>query len=44
MPGESFGASAAGHLRLALTVDDAALGDAVTTLLRFAAELAQHRS
>ena len=44
MPGESFGASAAGHLRLALTVDDAALGDAVTTLLRFAAELAQRRS
>ena len=40
MPGESFGASAAGHIRLALTVDDAALRLAVDTLLQFAAELA----
>ena len=40
MPGESFGASAAGHIRLALTVDDAALHSAVETLLQFAADLA----
>jgi arginine:pyruvate transaminase len=37
MPGESFGASAAGHIRLALTVDDDTLAQAIATLLRFAA-------
>lgn len=37
MPGESFGAAAAGHLRVALTVDDARLAEAVRLLLDFAA-------
>jgi arginine:pyruvate transaminase len=40
MPGESFGQASAGHLRLALTVEDALLEDAVTRLLRLAATLA----
>jgi arginine:pyruvate transaminase len=40
MPGESFGHASAGHLRLALTVEDALLEDAVTRLLRLAARLA----
>lgn len=38
MPGESFGASAAGHIRIALTVEDDALADACTRLARFADE------
>ena len=41
MPGESFGQAAAGHLRLALTVDDAALAEAVERLLAFAARHAE---
>jgi arginine:pyruvate transaminase len=41
MPGESFGSAAAGHLRLALTVEDSRLRDAVSTLLDFAAEKAK---
>lgn len=41
MPGESFGTSAAGHLRVALTVDDETLAQAVATLLRFAATCAE---
>jgi len=40
MPGESFGQAAAGHLRLALTVEDDLLEDAVARLLRLAAALA----
>jgi arginine:pyruvate transaminase len=36
MPGESFGQSAAGHIRLALTVDDDRLSAALTTLCSFA--------
>ena len=40
MPGESFGTAAAGHVRVALTVDDARLRDAVATLLAFAGDLA----
>ncbi len=40
MPGESFGQAAAGHVRVALTVDDDRLREAVATLLSFAAELA----
>ena len=40
MPGESFGHAAAGHLRLALTVGDDLLEDAVTRLLRLAARVA----
>ena len=38
MPGESFGDAAAGHLRVALTVEDQRLEDALTTLVRFAEE------
>jgi arginine:pyruvate transaminase len=41
MPGESFGASAAGHLRVALTTDDDSLTTALQTLCRFAADLSQ---
>jgi arginine:pyruvate transaminase len=36
MPGESFGAAAAGHVRIALTAPDAALADALARLARFA--------
>ena len=37
MPGESFGQSAAGHLRVAMTVDDDAFVKALETLCTFAA-------
>jgi len=40
MPGESFGAAAAGHVRVAMTVGDAAYADALTRLLAFAADRA----
>lgn len=40
MPGESFGTSSAGHVRVALTVDDVAFRSAFETLLSFAAERA----
>lgn len=36
MPGESFGLAAAGHIRIALTVEDERLRDALSRLLRFA--------
>ena len=36
MPGESFGTAAAGHLRVAMTVEDSAFEAALTTLCRFA--------
>ena len=36
MPGESFGQAAAGHLRIALTVDDDRLEDAIVRLLAYA--------
>lgn len=36
MPGESFGAAAAGHLRVALTIEDRAFEAALTTLCDFA--------
>ena len=36
MPGESFGNAAAGHLRVAMTIDDARYKDALQTLLDFA--------
>lgn len=36
MPGESFGAAAAGHLRVAMTIEDAAFEAALTRLVRFA--------
>ena len=35
MPGESFGAAAAGHLRIALTVADDDLMSAIATLADF---------
>ncbi|MEM6307282.1 MAG: aminotransferase class I/II-fold pyridoxal phosphate-dependent enzyme [Pseudomonadota bacterium] len=38
MPGESFGQAAAGHVRVAMTVDDDAFIQAFETLLNFAAE------
>jgi arginine:pyruvate transaminase len=40
MPGESFGHSAAGHVRVALTVEDSILSDALKRLAGFAASLA----
>lgn len=40
MPGESFGRAAAGHIRVALTVADDLLVDAVARLLAFAAKQA----
>ena len=40
MPGESFGQSAAGHLRIAMTIADGAYRDALRTLCQFATELA----
>ena len=36
MPGESFGHAAAGHVRVAMTIDDAAYVDAIKRLVRFA--------
>lgn len=36
MPGESFGQAAAGHVRIALTVDDDRLEDAIARLLAYA--------
>ncbi|MDB2368960.1 pyridoxal phosphate-dependent aminotransferase [Octadecabacter sp.] len=40
MPGESFGVAAAGHIRVAMTIDDATYTSALQTLLKFAADLA----
>ncbi|MEX0281481.1 MAG: pyridoxal phosphate-dependent aminotransferase [Arenibacterium sp.] len=40
MPGESFGMSAAGHIRVAMTVEDSAFKAALTTLCTFANDLA----
>jgi arginine:pyruvate transaminase len=39
MPGESFGAGGAGHLRVALTVDDAQIKEACKRMVRLAASL-----
>jgi len=36
MPGESFGTSAAGHIRVAMTIGDDAYSDALTRLVQFA--------
>ncbi len=36
MPGESFGRAAAGHLRIAMTIEDAAFEAALTRIVRFA--------
>ena len=41
MPGESFGNAAAGHVRVALTTDDACLEDAAYRLVAFADQLAR---
>ena len=40
MPGESFGTSAAGHIRVAMTVEDAAFRKALIRLVEFAKGLA----
>ena len=40
MPGESFGQSSAGHVRVAMTVADEAFADALGRLSRFAARVA----
>ncbi|MCV6585109.1 MAG: aminotransferase class I/II-fold pyridoxal phosphate-dependent enzyme [Marinibacterium sp.] len=40
MPGESFGQAAAGHLRVALTIDDDRFAQAFGLLVRFAGDLA----
>ncbi len=39
MPGESFGQAAAGHIRVAMTVEDAAFATALTQILSFAQEV-----
>ena len=36
MPGESFGAAAAGHIRVAMTIDDARFETALRTICDFA--------
>ncbi|MEX0366019.1 MAG: pyridoxal phosphate-dependent aminotransferase, partial [Ruegeria sp.] len=41
MPGESFGTSAAGHIRVAMTVEDGAFEAALKTLCAFAHDLAE---
>lgn len=41
MPGESFGQSAAGHVRVAMTLEDSRFEAALRTLCEFAAGLAQ---
>lgn len=40
MPGESFGQAAAGHVRVAMTIDDVAFAKALETLCDFAKSLA----
>jgi len=40
MPGESFGQAAAGHIRIALTVEDAEFGEALARILSFAENIA----
>ncbi len=40
MPGESFGNAAAGHIRVAMTIEDSAFGAALETLCQFAADRA----
>ncbi|MGR3572110.1 pyridoxal phosphate-dependent aminotransferase [Brevirhabdus sp.] len=41
MPGESFGQAAAGHVRVAMTVDDEAFATALSQVLEFAGERAR---
>ncbi|MEO0503601.1 MAG: aminotransferase class I/II-fold pyridoxal phosphate-dependent enzyme, partial [Pseudomonadota bacterium] len=40
MPGESFGAAAAGHVRVAMTIEDTAFEAALRTLCSFAEQRA----
>lgn len=40
MPGESFGQAAAGHIRVAMTVDDATFEASLATILTYASEIA----
>ncbi|WP_170759878.1 pyridoxal phosphate-dependent aminotransferase [Ruegeria lacuscaerulensis] len=40
MPGESFGTAAAGHIRVAMTIDDERFAAALKTICDFAADLA----
>ena len=40
MPGESFGTAAAGHIRVAMTVEDATFAEALAQVLAFAGKLA----
>jgi arginine:pyruvate transaminase len=40
MPGESFGAGGAGHLRVALTVGEDQMGEAARRICRYANSLA----
>ncbi|WP_170549053.1 pyridoxal phosphate-dependent aminotransferase [Ruegeria atlantica] len=40
MPGESFGSAAAGHIRVAMTIDDERFGSALSTICEFATEIA----
>ena len=42
MPGESFGRAAAGHVRVAMTVEDVAFAKALETLVTFATEEQTH--
>jgi arginine:pyruvate transaminase len=42
LPCDGFGASAAGHLRIALCAPDARLGTAAERIVRFARRLATH--
>lgn len=44
MPGESFGQAAAGHVRVAMTIEDAAFETALRRLCGFAAEMAHGAS
>jgi arginine:pyruvate transaminase len=43
MPSESFGAAAAGHLRVAMTIEDGAFAKALETLCGFAEGIARVR-
>ncbi len=44
MPGESFGEAAAGHVRVAMTIDDDRFASALGTICEFAAQLADRRA
>ncbi|NOD33958.1 MULTISPECIES: pyridoxal phosphate-dependent aminotransferase [unclassified Ruegeria] len=44
MPGESFGSAAAGHVRVAMTVEDNRFASALKTLCSFAEQLAQRHA